>query len=101
MLPKNIEEIQSPIIDSLFVKLSEHDTTNASSLSLDSFNTKYFSPEEFSIKTNSDNDFSILNINIRSIQKNFEAFKEFYLSLNFLFDVIRFGNMGRFERSYH
>ena len=88
MIQQNFENIQSPILDSLFLKLSEHDITDASSLNQNSFNTKYFSPDEFTIRHNSDNDFSILNISIRSMQKNFETFREFYKSLNFLFDVI-------------
>ena len=70
------------------MNLSENDSTNFYTLNEQSFNTKYFTENDISLKSNSDKDFSILSVNIRSIQKNFETFKEFYKNLNFLFDII-------------
>ena len=54
--------------------------------------TKYLLPEQFhNFLYNSTTDwFSILHLNIRSIQKNFEKFKLFLSSLDFSFSVICF-----------
>ena len=54
--------------------------------------TKYLLPEPFhNFLYNSTTDwFSILHLNIRSIQKNFEKFKLFLSSLDFSFSVICF-----------
>ena len=54
--------------------------------------TQYLAPDRF--KTNfkdfSKNSFSVLHLSIRSINKNFEAFTEFYSKLNRIFSVICF-----------
>ena len=54
--------------------------------------TQYLMPNKF--KTNfkdfSKNSFSVLHLNIRSINKNFEASTEFYSKLNHIFSVICF-----------
>ena len=56
------------------------------------FDTQYLVPDKF--KTNfkdfSKNSFSALHLNIRSINKNFEAFTEFYSKLNLIFSVACF-----------
>ena len=84
----NFENVQSPILENIFMKLSETDSEFFSSFNAKSFDTKYLQRSEFFQNNNSVNDFSILNVNIRSMQKNFETFKTFFKSLNFLFDVI-------------
>ena len=57
------------------------------------FDTQYLLMPDKS-KTNfndfSKNSFSVLHLNIKSINKNFEAFSEFYLILNHIFNVICF-----------
>ena len=54
--------------------------------------TQYILPDKF--KTNfkdfSENSFSALHLNIRSMNKNLEGFSEFYSKLNYLFSVICF-----------
>lgn len=50
--------------------------------------TKCFSPSEFKSFSKNNNDFSILNLNIRSMEKNFENFKDLLQRLNFKFHVI-------------
>ena len=56
--------------------------------------TQYLTPDKF--KTNfkeiSKNSFSVLHLNIRSINKNLEAFSEFYSKLNHVFSVICFSD---------
>ena len=54
--------------------------------------TQYLMPDKFKAKFKdfSKNSFSVLHLNIRSINKNFEAFTEFYLKLNHIFNVICF-----------
>ena len=49
--------------------------------------TQYLMPGKF--KTNF-KDFSKNSLNIKSTNKNFEAFREFYLKLNHMFSVIGF-----------
>ena len=51
--------------------------------------TQYLMPDKFKTNFNefSKNSFSILHLNIRSINKNFEAFIEFYSKLNHIFSV--------------
>ena len=53
---------------------------------------KYFNPNEIRVgfKCLCKNGFSVLHVNIRSINKNFEAFKNFYSKLNCTFSVICF-----------
>ena len=59
--------------------------------------TKYFNPNEIheGFKCLCKNSFSILHVNIRSINKSFETFKNFYSKLNCTFSVIYFSrNLG-------
>ena len=58
--------------------------------------TKYFNPNEIhkGFKFLSKNGFPVLYINIRSINKNFEAFKKFCPTFNCTFSVIFVRNMG-------
>ena len=63
--------------------------------------TQYLVPNKF--KTNSKdfskNSFSILHLNIRTINKKFEAFTQFYSKLNYIFSVIMvFWNMCKWEK---
>ena len=63
--------------------------------------TQYLMPDKF--KTNfkdfSKNSFSVLHLNIRSINKNFEAFTEFYSKLNYIFSVICFSETWASEEN--
>ena len=54
--------------------------------------TQYLMPDKFktSFEDFSKNSFSVLHLNIKSINKNFEAFSEFYSKLNHVFSVICF-----------
>ena len=54
--------------------------------------TQYLAPDKFkrNFKPFSKYSLSILHLNIRSINKHFEAFKQFYLSLNFNFSIVCF-----------
>ena len=58
-------------------------------------------PDKF--KTNfmdfSKSSFSVLHLNIRSINKNFEAFTEFYSKLNHIFSVICFSETWESEEN--
>ena len=56
------------------------------------FDTQYLAPDKFqrNFKPFSKQSLSILHLNIRSINKNFKAFKRFYLSLNFNFGIVCF-----------
>ena len=63
--------------------------------------TQYLMPDKF--KTNfmdfSKNSLSVLHLNIRSINKNFEAFTEFYSKLNHIFSVICFSETWASEEN--
>ena len=54
--------------------------------------TDYISPDDFSgnFKDFTENSFSVLHLNIRSLNKNFESFAELYKSLSFKFSIICF-----------
>ena len=54
--------------------------------------TQYLAPDKFqrNFKPFSKQSLFILHLNIRSINKNFEAVKQFYLSLNFNFSIVCF-----------
>ena len=58
-------------------------------------------PDKF--KTNfkdfSKNSFSVVHLNIRSINKNFESFSEFYSKLNHVFSVICFSETWTSEEN--
>ena len=58
-----------------------------------SLNTEYFSPSDVKIgfsKFESSDTFSVLHLNIRSLRKNFEDFKELYKMLNLKFSIVCF-----------
>ena len=59
--------------------------------------------EQDKLKTNfkdfSKNSFSVLHLNIRSINKNFEAFTEFYSKLNRIFSAICFSETWASEKN--
>ena len=58
-----------------------------------SLNTKYFLPADVKIglsKFESPDTFSGLHLNIRSLRKNFEHFKELYKTLNLKFIIVCF-----------
>ena len=63
--------------------------------------TQYLTPDKF--KTNfkdfSKKSFSVLHLNIRSINKNSEAFSEFYSKLNHIFSVICFSDTWASEKN--
>ena len=52
--------------------------------------TTYFAPETLKamIKENNDISFSVLHLNIRSLNKNFESLKNLLIEINFCFQVI-------------
>ena len=53
-------------------------------------NTTYFTPETLKamIKENNDISFSVLHLNIRSLNKNFESLENLLVEINFCFKVI-------------
>ena len=57
-----------------------------------SFDTKYYSLLEVKESFNnfSEDAVSIFHMNIRSVKRNFENFKDFYYALNFRFSIICF-----------
>ena len=62
--------------------------------------TQYIMPDKF--KTNFKDfskNFSVLHLNIRSINKNFEAFTEFYSKMNYIFSVICFSETWASEEN--
>ena len=59
-------------------------------------NTPYILPEDFQnfLGDDKDENVSILHLNIRSTNKNFENFKKLLLNLNFSFSIISFSETG-------
>ena len=58
-----------------------------------SLNTEYFSLPDVKIgfsKFESPDTFSVLHLNIRSLRKDFEDFKELYKTLNLKFSIVGF-----------
>ena len=76
---------QNALIDNI----QENEKSIFSQNEIKSLNTPYFNIEEFRTP-DPENSFSIIHINIRSINKNFEHFKSFYSKLGYMFDVICF-----------
>ena len=64
------------------------DTNDLNDLNEDLYDTKYFSPEAFEKNVDFSNSFSILHLNIRSLNKNMENFKIFLSKFSHEFDVI-------------
>ena len=66
---------------------------NFFNVNLENLNTPYLFPEEFNSAYENESSstyFSILDLNIGSIKKNFENFKSFVNSINFTFSIICF-----------
>ena len=66
---------------------------NFFNVNFENLNTPYLFPEDFNSAYENEsslNYFSILDLNIRSIKKNFENFKMFLNSINFTFSIICF-----------
>ena len=59
---------------------------------ISSLESNYLSPSKIdkNFQNFSKESFSVLHLNIRSMNKNFEAFQDFYKSLNTKFTIIRF-----------
>ena len=59
---------------------------------ISSLETHYCSPNDFKNNFQSflKDSFSVLHLNIRSMNKNFESFKEFYLKIKFKFSIFCF-----------
>ena len=79
-----------------FESMSFNHFSNNNNFFLDniaSLNTEYFSPSEVKIgfsKFESPDTFSALHLNIRSLRKNFEDFKELYQTLDLKFSILCF-----------
>ena len=59
---------------------------------ISSLDTQYFNIDNTKTFVNnniSSNSFSVLHVNIRSMQKNFEKFQEFFKTLQFNFNAVR------------
>ncbi|XP_065654829.1 uncharacterized protein LOC136081442 [Hydra vulgaris] len=80
----NIENLESPVLN--FLRANKNEYSFLTEINISCLDNSYYKPDEFNREKNN-KDFSILSINIRSMNKNFEAFKHFYYSINYLFDV--------------
>ena len=71
---------------------SEHDPDINFYQDISSLETHYCSPNDFqnNFQCFLKDSFSVLHLNIRSMNKNFESFKEFYLTINFKFSIFCF-----------
>jgi cytidylate kinase len=79
----NFDPFREEIIDNLSnVNLNIFHETQ-----MNLINTPYFNPFNFKV-TKDLNSFSVLHVNIRSMQQNIEKLKEFLSILNYAFDVI-------------
>ena len=63
--------------------------------------TQYLMPDKFKtdFKDFSKNAFSVLRLNVSSMNKNFEAFTEFYSKLNHMFSIICFSETWASEEN--
>ena len=84
----DFETVQSPIIDNIFFKLSQTNSNLCNNIKKDAFNTKYFTQNIAAPIVDKIKDFSILNVNIRSMQKNFGSLKSLINSITTKFDII-------------
>ena len=70
----------------------EHDPDISFYQDISSLETHYYSPNDF--KNNFQcflkDSFFVLHLNVRSMNKNFESFKGFYLTINFEFSIAYF-----------
>ena len=69
----------------LLNNLKDPDSNFFNALTID---MKYYSPDVNMFEITETDKFSILHLNIRSMQKNFENFKDFLLNLNSNFHII-------------
>ena len=71
---------------------SEHDPDINFYQDISSLETHYCSPNDFqnNFQCFLKDSFSVLYLNIRSMNKNFEPFKEFYSKINFKFSIVCF-----------
>ena len=71
---------------------SEHDRDINFYQDISSLWTHYCSPNEFqnNFQCFLKDSFSVLHLNIRSMNKNFESFKELYSTINFKFSIVCF-----------
>ena len=71
---------------------SEHDPDINFYQDISSLGTHYCSPNDFKNNFQSylKDSFSVLHLNIRSMNKNFESFKEFYSKIKFKFSIVCF-----------
>jgi len=76
-----------PLLENLKANTSEY--SFLTEIDINCLSNEYYIPEKF-LKVKINKDLSILSINIRSMSKNFESFKLFFYSLNYVFDVICF-----------
>ena len=60
-----------------------------------SLETHYCTPNDFenNLQCFSKDSFSILRLNISSMNKSFESLKEFYLTINFKFGIVYFSEL--------
>ena len=81
----------SNVLENLTVSLSVNNNDNCDHtfLNVDEkmLDTPYYQPDKFN-KTKREDQFSILNLNIRSMNSNFSNFLDFYKNIKFCFDVI-------------
>ena len=74
----------------LLDNLSDPDFNFFNDNNLRMIDTQYFSPDDISTQliTSSENSFSVLHVNIRSISKNFEKLKDLLANIDFKFKII-------------
>ena len=58
-LSYNLDNVKSPLLDNICTKLLEFDPDIFPSFNKNSFDTKYFQQSEFTLQSNSDDDFSV------------------------------------------
>ena len=87
---KSISNNPSTVNDNFFISESDPDINFCSDIS--PLDTTYFNTNKIreGFECLCKNGFSVLHINIRSIKKNFETFKNFYFKLNCTFSAICF-----------
>ena len=81
--------------DSLNVSNQDSDVNFYNNIS--SLESNYLSPREIdeNFKNLSTELFSVLHLNIRSVNKNFKAFQDFHKSLNTKFCIVCLTNIGK------
>ena len=74
---------------------NEHDPDINFYQDISSLETHYCSPNDFqnNFECFLKDSFSVLHLSIRSINKSFESFKEFYSTINFQFSIVCFSEI--------